>query len=109
MPGYGRRWENPADILGYCRSAVSGEVPAFGEQVLTREDARAESLFLGLRMLDGVSPCDIGAEFGEPLSEAFPGVLERLVADGLVEHEGARLRLTRRGLLLANRVFAAFV
>jgi oxygen-independent coproporphyrinogen-3 oxidase len=108
-PGYGRRWENPADLHAYCSSAKSGEMPAVGEQILTKEDARAESLFLGLRMLDGVSPADIGAEFGESLSEAFPGVLERLVADGLVEHEGPRLRLTCRGLLLANRVFAAFV
>ena len=108
-PGYGRRWENPADMRDYCSSAESGEMPAVGEQVLTREDARAESLFLGLRLLEGVSPARIGSEFGEPLSEAFPGVLERLAADGLVVYEGSRLRLTRRGLLLANRVFAAFV
>ena len=57
----------------------------------------SESFFLGLRLREGVE------------GNAFPDVVEKFVHDGLLERAGARVRLTPRGVLLSNEVFAEFV
>jgi len=41
--------------------------------------------------------------------EKYEGELARFVDAGLLRHEGARLALTRAGMLLANEVMAVFV
>jgi len=40
---------------------------------------------------------------------AFPNVIEKFVHDGLLERAGTRVRLTPRGVLLSNEVFAEFI
>lgn len=107
-PGYGRRWHNPADIGEYCRLISAGMLPAVDDMELSRQDALGETLFLGLRRLEGVSLEVFRLEFGVTIADAFPGVVERHLANGLLERGGGRLWLSRRGLLLANRVFAEF-
>jgi oxygen-independent coproporphyrinogen-3 oxidase len=107
-PGYGRRWHNPADIGEYCRLVSAGILPAVDDMELSRQDAMGEALFLGLRRLEGVDSEAFRSEFGVTISDAFPGAVERHLANGLLEMGGGRLWLSRRGLLLANRVFAEF-
>ena len=41
--------------------------------------------------------------------ERYAGDLVRFIDAGWLEHEGQRLRLTRRGMLLAHEVMAVFV
>jgi oxygen-independent coproporphyrinogen-3 oxidase len=69
----------------------------------------AEFLFLGLRLLEGVEESRFAGEFGLTVAEAFPGVVADLCAKGLLEENGGRLRLTSRGLPLANQVFVGFL
>ena len=66
---------------------------------------RADALILGLRLLEGVSAAEFAARFGMSLREAFGEAIERHAAIGLLEWDGERLRLSERGLLLANEVF----
>jgi oxygen-independent coproporphyrinogen-3 oxidase len=61
-------------------------------------DPVAERFFLGLRLMRGI----------EPPFEPFTAQIETLVANGLLESTD-RLRLTPRGVLLSNEVFAEFV
>ncbi|HZV80935.1 MAG TPA: radical SAM family heme chaperone HemW [Geobacteraceae bacterium] len=107
QPGFGLRWENPPGLAEYaaCLQGTGGSV----EEVVSREDAMAEFFFLGLRMLDGVDLAEFAAEFGISAEEAFPGVIGRFTASGLLLKEGERISFTRRGVLLANRVLAEFV
>ncbi|GAM08538.1 oxygen-independent coproporphyrinogen-III oxidase-like protein YqeR [Geobacter sp. OR-1] len=106
-PGFGKRWSNTPDIGEFCRA---GSSPHTGEDVehLTKQDAMGESLFLGLRMLEGIDPEDFRNEYGESIDEAFPGVLDRHTGNGLLHKIGPRIALTGRGILLANLVFADF-
>jgi oxygen-independent coproporphyrinogen-3 oxidase len=61
-----------------------------------------ERFFVGLRLLEGVEL--------SPADEARHGaVIARFVGDGLLERDGPRVRLTRRGVLLSNEVFEAFL
>ncbi len=61
-----------------------------------------ERFFVRLRLLEGVKPArDEWARFERPIS--------RMLGEGLLEREGAALRLTRRGVLLSNEVFQEFL
>lgn len=105
---YGSRWENPAVLGEYAATVSSGTLPTMTVP-LTRSEAMAEFMFLGLRLLEGVDSGEFARQFGLELEEAFPQVVTRLCAQGLLAREGTRLRLTAKGLLLANLVMAEFV
>lgn len=107
-PAYGGRWENPPTLAEYAATVSSGKLPAMAVP-LTRKEAMAEFMFLGLRLLEGVDGREFTRQFGLELEEAFPKVVARLCARGLLSSEGAMLRLTAKGLLLANLVMAEFV
>jgi len=47
------------------------------------------------------------SRFGKNLREEYNGELDRLRTAGLIEIEGELLKLTTRGALLSNEVFAA--
>ena len=83
-----------------------GEARCFTED-LSQDQARIEFMFLSLRQLDGFAPETFAARFGLSLDAAFPQ-LHNLIDVGLLRHAAGRLKLTRRGLLIADTVFAAF-
>ena len=95
-----RRWSNHRDVLEYVESVEHRSSPVAEKQILTQSDIRAESLFLGLRLMRGVS-LDLCKEYETDLA--------RFREAGLVELEGDWVRLTRSGALLSNEVFAAFL
>jgi len=107
-PGFGIRWENPAKLADYAAGAMEGR-KLDGTMSISRREAMAEFFFLGLRLTAGVDPGRFNEEFGVNVEAAFPGVLERQIKSGLMVMEGRMLRLTPRGLLLANRVMQEFV
>lgn len=106
---YGIRFGNTPDLEAYRSDIGSGKLPRRGLEVLSREDARAEFMFLGLRMAEGVGFMDFVQEFGAELGELYAQQLDMLVSQGLVTMDTKGLRLTRRGMLLSNHVFAQFL
>lgn len=73
------------------------------------EDTQKEFMMLGLRMIEGISICDFKEKFGTNPLYLFRNELNRLVSEGLIEVDLDRIRLTNRGLDLANVVFEEFV
>jgi oxygen-independent coproporphyrinogen-3 oxidase len=72
--------------------------------------AMGESMMLGLRLLeDGVSPPSFARRHGVSLFDQFGPQLSRLTAVGMLEADDRRVRLTRRGVLLANSVCGDFL
>jgi oxygen-independent coproporphyrinogen-3 oxidase len=107
-PGWGRRWGNEKNPKTYLKKALSdGNARSFGE-TLTRAQALGEFVFLNLRQLDGFAAMAFVERFGVRLEHEFPHVPE-LLAEGLLVEEGGRIKLTPRGLLIADTVFASFV
>lgn len=78
-------------------------------QTLSREDAMSETMFLGLRMTEGVSETDFFKYFGVSLCSVYGQPIEELIKSKLLERADGYIRLTRRGMDLANQVFIAFV
>lgn len=69
-------------------------------------------MFLGLRLTEGVSPDKFEAAFGCSIQSIYGDVIERWTKAGCLEASGVKpqnIRLTKRGLDLANQVMAAFL
>ena len=106
---YGLRFGNTSDLEEYASSIGSGTLPRGEKTRLSREDALAEFMFLGLRLSEGVARSDFEQEFGVPLGQIFGREIEELVAQGLLLADSHGIRLTTRGMLLSNLVFARFL
>ena len=106
---HGYRFSNHDTLQEYGRELAAGCLPRRDQHRLSREDALAEFMFLGLRLADGVLAEDFEREFGSPLRSVYGDVIDELLRTGLLQQEQGALRLTRRGLLLSNQVFARFL
>lgn len=106
---HGYRFSNHDTLAEYGRELAAGRLPRRDQHLLTLEDAMAEFMFLGLRLADGVLAENFEREFGSPLRSVYGAVIDELLRIGLLQQEQGALRLTRRGLLLSNQVFARFL
>ncbi len=83
------------------------------QQSLTTQEQMEETMFLGLRLIRGVSYPEFARCYGQTLEEVYGEVIARNVADGLLtvreDETGRRLTLTGRGLDVSNYVMAQFL
>lgn len=112
----GCRFSNERDLDAYLSLDFSGEsgLPALkalhGQvQELSREEQMEEFMFLGLRMIRGISEIDFVAMFGVKLETVYGPVISRLKADGLMKQEGVWLSLTEWGMDVSNFVLSEFL
>jgi oxygen-independent coproporphyrinogen-3 oxidase len=92
-----RRCKNTGDVPGYIEVLSMDALPVEETTEITPLEALKERVFLGLRKTEGI---DVKKLDSAALIEAS----RQLTKDGLMQMEGDRLRLTRRGLLLYNQV-----
>jgi oxygen-independent coproporphyrinogen-3 oxidase len=91
----------PFTLLESTRSRAASDVDLIG-----RDEAFEETLFLGLRLNEGVDINSLRDQFGDAmLRDAMPALLEVRDA-GLLELSSNRIRLTQRGRLVSNEVFS---
>ena len=101
LRGASRTEDSPFRFMEEAREASWTQVEAIG-----REAAFEESLFLGLRLNEGVDLRRVKEQFGEGmLREAMPALCEVQDA-GLLEVRADWMRLTPQGRLLSNEVFS---
>lgn len=81
------------------------------EHLLSVEEQMEETMFLGLRMLKGVSVKDFYDTFGKTLEQTYGAVIQKNIADGLLTYDEkkTRLYLTEKGIDLSNYVMAQFL
>jgi oxygen-independent coproporphyrinogen-3 oxidase len=89
------RWQNIETAAEYVERLAAGLSPVAGR---ASADS-SETFFLGLRLDEGID-----ADWS-PYRES----VEKLADEGLLEAQGRHLRLTPRGILLSNEVFAEFI
>ncbi|MED5223973.1 radical SAM family heme chaperone HemW [Bacillus safensis] len=76
---------------------------------VTKAEQIEEEMFLGLRKIEGVKSADFQAKYGAAPEALFSTVLEDLEEKGLIVKDDKGIRLTRKGKLLGNEVFQAFL
>ena len=101
-----QRYANERDTAAYVKRI---EEFAGAEVMRERIDAASEFLFLGLRLTAGVRVSEYHRRFGINIIEKYADEIVRLKDAELIEFADDWIRLTRKGKLFSNEVFAAFV
>ena len=105
----GWRWVNVAETAGYV-SAVEGAQPVTRERRRLPDDERlGDALFTGLRLTEGLDLEAIGRRYDVDVFDRFGARLRPFLDSGILRHAAGRLKLTRRGMLVANEVMQSFV
>jgi oxygen-independent coproporphyrinogen III oxidase len=102
--GSALRFANTALLPEYLGGANPEEA-----RLLGKAEELEEAWFLGLRLNQGVTWHALAAEFGRKPVDAFRPVVGELSELGLLTSEEGTVRLTRRGILFSNEVFAHFL
>ena len=100
----GLRLTNPASIRDYIAMAEENAWRRRERTSLLPEDARFESLMLGLRMTSGIGEADFTAMHGVTLDDYCGDILRQQEARGLLLHQDGRWALTRRGMDVQNAI-----
>ena len=104
--GQKKRWSNERDTLKYVEAIEKNLSPIVEE---TEIEAKSEHVFLGLRLSKGIDLDEYRKKFGANLTEEFAEDLKRLREAELIEVSENYLKLTNKGYLFSNEVFAVFV
>lgn len=79
------------------------------EEVQDKTEMEKEFMMLGFRMLDGVKISKFKEKFGENPLYLFRNEIKKLVEEELIEVDLDNIKLTSKGLDLANLVFEEFI
>jgi oxygen-independent coproporphyrinogen-3 oxidase len=96
-----RRWSNAHDSAKYVACIETGVSPREMIEPVTQQQALDEELFLGLRQLEGIDLARVEKKYGVNLRARIASLREQ----GLLEMDGANLRLASAHLTVANEVF----
>jgi putative oxygen-independent coproporphyrinogen III oxidase len=100
----GRRFwavRRPRDFIGRAASGASTEA---GWEALDASGRAGEALMLGLRLASGIEEAAFAAKFGARELAARAPVIRDLMAAGLLEREGGRLRVSPAATLVGDEV-----
>ena len=99
------RYKNTEKLENYLKGDFSKEEM----QTLTKQEKIEETMYLGLRMMQGVSLQDFEKSFGVPMETLYKETLEKLQRQGLLQIKDGRLQLTDLGIDVSNAVMAEFL
>jgi putative oxygen-independent coproporphyrinogen III oxidase len=105
----GARWKNISSTVDYIETVARGASPAVDVRRLTPNEQLGDALFTGLRLVDGIDTNEVETRYGVDVWRRFGADLAPFLDAGCLRRDGARLRLTRQGMLLAHEVMAVFV
>ena len=86
-----------------------GGKPPLSVRELSLEEEVEEAWFLGLRLSEGVQWSTLVKQFGEERLECYLPIAGELCELELLVNQEGNFRLTRRGILFSNEVFARFL
>lgn len=102
------RFSNTKDLKTY----LSGE--DFSQEnsayvFLDKRQQMEEFMFLGLRMMEGISRSEFQKTFGVKLEAVYGNVLDKLQQQGLLRQQEGRVSLTEAGISVSNYVLSEFL
>lgn len=105
----GRREINHRSTTTYLNRVLAGQSPVAESEQLGPEDAARERLVFGLRRLEGIDEQEFAAATGFTVEALGGKALPDYVSLGLLKREAGRLQLTRKGLLVSDSIWPAFL
>ncbi|MBW2467077.1 MAG: radical SAM family heme chaperone HemW [Deltaproteobacteria bacterium] len=105
----GVRIQNDEDPERFMKKLMIKQKPYKDGEFLPLEARFRESVVMGLRMTEGVSIARLRRRYGITPGRYYGKTLKDLIEQGLLEEKHNMLRLTKRGMTLANRIMARLV
>lgn len=105
---WGDRWSTFALPESYMSATEKGAAISWNEK-MDPKALQFEFFYVGLRLMRGVSSAAFARRFGVLLEDLYGETIRDLVQQGLLLHEDETLRLTTRGIAIADSVFEQFV
>lgn len=100
-----RRFHNTRELEDYLKYDFSPQ----DEEVIDKKGQMEETMFLGLREIRGVEKAEFYRRFGVAMRNVYGKVIDEMASDGLLLETEKNVRLSERGLDVANYVMAAFL
>lgn len=100
-----------AQVLSTWEDGHSKKEHTFSKNVhpLSQQEQMEETMFLGLRLTEGVSKAEFHRQFGVSMEQIYGEVIQENIAQGLLADEAGYVCLTREGMDLSNYVMAQFL
>ena len=105
----GVRFNNVEKVESYINELAHRQLPVKERKEMTRTEEISDTVFLALRLSEGLDLTAFEKKFGLSFLDQFGHRLPKLVETGLVKIEENSLKLTEKGLPVANEVFAEFI
>ena len=93
-------WDIQEDPL----TVIQGKI-----QKLSNKDMMEEFMFLGLRMMEGISVDEFEEKFGRKFETVYGNVADKLISQGLLKKNDNRIMLTDRGIDVSNYAMSEFL
>ncbi len=105
----GTRYNNLCELDKYEEIIHSGKKPIEWEEKLSIKDKIEESIFLGLRMNEGIKFKDFQEKFNFDFEKEYKNEINRLEKMKLIDINKYRMKLTQKGREISNSVFVEFI
>lgn len=93
-------WDIQEDPL----TVIQGKI-----QKLSNKDMMEEFMFLGLRMMEGISVDEFEEKYGRKFETVYGNVADKLISQGLLKKNDNRIMLTDRGIDVSNYAMSEFL
>jgi oxygen-independent coproporphyrinogen-3 oxidase len=105
----GYRYENEKHFKKYIELILNKNSAILYKEFIDKDAEIKETIFLGLRLLEGINVLNWYKRFGVDFYELFWEKLHKLKSLNLIEEVKGYIRLTKKGLFLSNEVFCEFI
>ena len=103
------RWANVSDIAEYATRLAAGADIRGERESLTPSQIVAETMFLGLRVREGVDLAAASRRLGVDCAAVYEAVLARHTAQGTLQRDGMRVWMPASRWFVAHDVLADFL
>ena len=100
------RFQNDSDLQKYIIRPLHCKIAV---QELSLQEQMEETMFLGLRMTEGVSGEEFEQQYGQTLEAVYGAIIQKNIEDGLLTWQNEAIRLTEKGLDVSNYVMSQFL
>jgi oxygen-independent coproporphyrinogen-3 oxidase len=105
----GERYENVRATRRYISQLTAGEMPVAAREKIAIEMQMAETIFLGLRLTEGVSFERFYRRFGKDARQMYAEAIGYLSGIGVLKTNEERMWLTEQGMLVSNQLLWRFL
>ena len=103
------RFSNTEILDQYLMCAHKNMLPIAKREKTTQQDKISETMFLGLRLVEGINRAKFKERFGFDIFQKYGEKIQKLKEAKLLKYDNRFIWLTRRGIDISNQIFIEFL